>query len=772
MDEILNLDEPREPERKPDPVVDISSRLTAAPEFTGGPDARRPMGGGYVPGAAPVIASIDRRHLVDYFRIIYKRRVVVLATFAIVLGATALYTFTATPLFDARVQLLIENEEANVVNFEQVVEENRQTVDYYQTQYRILQSRVLARRTLDAEKLWDHPLIAPTESGFAGRLWNSVKSFARRSAPPPAPSGAAETAMESRVIDGYLSHLRVTPVRNSRLVDVFFSTPDPQFSARVANAHARAYIEQNLEFKFLASKEAADWLADRMGEQRKQVEASEQALQRYREQTGAMALEDRQNIVVQRLADLNAAVTKARTERIEKEAVYNQIREIQADRSAIDTFPAILNNGFIQQLKVELNQLHRQRGEMSEKLGARHPDMVKVESAIETTETRIAAEVQKVIRALHNDYQAAYTNERTLAAALDQQRAEAQELNRASIQYGALQRDAQSNRELFQGLMQRTRETGISTDLKTNNIRVVDLAEPPRRQTSPARLSNMLLGLFGGLFMALGIAFFLEYVDGRIKSPQEITEALGLPCLGMIPAVSPVQGKHDPLLTGAAPHMFVEAAKAVRTNLLFSSADESSKTVVVTSTGPGEGKTVVAANLAIALAQAGQRVLVMDCDMRRPRLHELIPNKLEPGLSNIMVGDAKAADAVRKTTTQNLWVLPAGKHPPNPAELLGSRRFRDFVKGLKDHFDWIILDSPPVMAVTDAAVIAHLANGVVFVVGAEMTQRAAARRALDQLEAAKAHFFGVVLNRVDLDRHPYYYSSYYKKEYTRYYTAS
>ena len=414
-------------------------------------------------------------------------------------------------------------------------------------------------------------------------------------------------------------------------------------------------------------------------------------------------------------------------------------------------------------MKGELAQLQRQQAQLAEKLGERHPDMVKVASAIESTQTRINAEVQKVVQALRNDYQAALANERALASALDQQRQEAQELNRASIQYGALQRDAQSNRELFQGLLQRTRETDISSDLRTNNIRVVDAAEPAREPSSPNRRNNIALGLMAGLMLGVGLAFLFEYLDGRIKSPEEIQAHLGLPCLGIVPALKSQPKQSDPLLSGRVPHVFAEAVKTIRTNLLFSSAAESSKLLVVTSTGPGEGKTVVAANLAVALAQAGQRVLIVDCDMRRPRVHVLFSLNQEPGLSNVMVGNAKASNAVRKTTTQNLWALPGGKNPPNPAELLGSKRFRDFVKTLGQHFDWIILDTPPVMAVTDAVVVSHRADGVVFVVGAEMTQRNAARHALDQLDSAKAHFFGVVLNRVDLNRNPYYYSTYFRR---------
>lgn len=762
MDQQLPIRDPKTSASPEPPALEKEPALSPAPEFSGGADARRPS-------EASVVKrwSHDHLHLREYLRVLYKRRHIAAAAFLIAFGSVAAYTFTATPIYSATAQLLIENEESNVVDFKEVVKENRQTVDYYQTQYRILSSRALARRTLDAEKLWNHPMFTARRPSLVATVkgWFGLGKQAIAE-----PKGAAETQEQSDVIDTYLNALRISPVRNSRLVQVTFLTPDAALSARIANAHAAAYIDQNLEFKFLASKEAADWLSDRMKEQRQQVEQSEQALQKYREQTGAVALEDRQNIVVQRLADLNTAVTKARTERIEKEAVYNQLKEIQTDKNALDTYPAILNNTFVQQLKAQLSELQRQQAQLADKLGERHPDMVKVRSAIDSIQTRINAEVQKVVQSTRNDYQAALANERSLQQSLDQQREEAQQLNRASIQYGALQRDAQSNKEIFSGLLQRTRQTDIATDLKTNNIRVVDAAETPRSPSSPNRRNNLIFGVVGGLFLGICLGFLTEYFDNRIKSPDEIPQHLGVSFLGLIPKIAPSVGNIDtPLISRQVPHAFSEAVRTIRTNVVFSTAEEGPKTLVVTSTGPGEGKTVVTANLAIALAQAGNRVVILDCDMRKPRVHELFGVSREPGLSNVMVGSAKASDAVRRSLVTNLWCLPAGKLPPNPAELLGSKRFREFVTSLGEHFDWIILDSPPVMAVTDATILAHFATGVVFVIGCEMTARGTARTAIAHLDSAQAKYFGAVLNLVDLNRNPYYYANYYRSDYANYY---
>jgi capsular exopolysaccharide synthesis family protein len=719
---------------------------------------------------------LDNRdpQLVNWVKVLYKRRWSAITAFSVVVMCVVLYTLTATPIYEARVQILIEKENANVVDFKQVFEQNQIADDYYQTQYKILQSRALARRVIAALQLWNHAQFrtsSPQSFSVARMLSapvNLVFTWFKTVTPSEQPQ-TDETKEQSNVIDRFLDGLTVMPVRNSRLVEVAFRSPDALLAKDVANVTAKTYIEQNLEYKFMSSKEASDWLGQQLGEQRKQVESSEQALQRYREQTDAVSLEDKQNIVVQKLADLNSAVTRAKTERIQKQAAYDQIRAIQNDRSTLDTFPTIIANTFIQQQKSELATLQRQQAQMSEKFGPRHPDMVKLQLAIQTAEAKIQAEIEKVVQSMRNDYEQALAQERSLTVALEQQKRDALDLNRKGIEYGVLARDAASNRQIFESLMQRTKETGISGELKTSNIRVVDAAETPRKPASPNVPLNLLFALLTGSALGIGVAFFFERLDNTIKTPDEIKHHLGLPFLGMIPALFDKNTITSPLINNGVPANFVESFRSARTNLLFSSADHGSRTLVITSTGPGEGKTVVAANLALALAQTGQRVLLIDADMRKPRVHSMFNKAQQPGLSNVLVGNSKASEAIHQAGVAGLWVMPAGLHPPNPAELLGSKRFKDFITSLAPHFDWVIIDTPPVMAVTDPAVVAHVANDVLFVVGAEMTSRFAAQRALEQLERAKAKCCGAVLNKVDLQHNPYYYSQYYRREYSDYY---
>lgn len=725
----------------------------------------------------------DEFHLLDYVRILHKHRWTASSVFIVVVAATTLYSVLATPIYQATARVLIESDDPKVVSFQDVLNQNQRANDYYQTQYKLLQSRAVARRALDDLQLWTNPrlgasrgtqwsigAVAAAPVRVLGRLFKKDQN--RQAAP-------TESAGQAGAINRLLSGLAVNPIVNSRLVDVTFRSPDATLAAAVANGVANAYIEQNLETRFNSSKDATDFLAGQLAQQRQKVESSQRALQQYREENDAVSLEDRQNIVVQKLADLNAAVTKARTERIQKQAAYDQIRAVQNNREALDTLPAVVSNAFIQQQKATLADLQRQRAQLSEKLGPRHPDMLKLNLAIQAAQSRIDGEISNVIQSLRNDYQQALAQEQSLAAALEQQKRDALDLNRKSIDYGVLARDATSNQQIYDSLMQRMKETGVSTELKTSNIHIVDRAEVPASPAFPRTRLNLLLSLVSGSLLGITLAFFFEYVDNRIKNPDEIRQYLGIPYLGMIPAISATHvdggrrpGEQSLLINNGVPANFAESFRTLRTNLLFSSADEGSRSLIVTSTAPGEGKTVVASNIAAALALAGERVLLVDADMRKPRVHEVFGKSQKPGLSNILVGTARASESVHKTSIPTLWILPAGEYPPNPAELLGSKRCRELLGSLRAHFDWVVIDTPPIMAVTDAAVVGHSVSGVLFVVGSEMTARASAHRAVQQLEQSRARMVGAVLNRVDLQRNSYYYSQYYRRDYSDYYETS
>jgi len=730
----------------------------------------------------------------DYVRVVYKRRWISIPVFLILFTIGAVNALRQTPIYQAHVQMLIEKDAPNVATLDQMFQsqEGWYNDDFYQTQYKILQSRSLAKRAVDMMNLWDAPRLGngpepKAQISITGMAWaavESIYSLAKKpfagepevttaaAEPEPTPEEGETRAQASR-IDEFLGGVRIAPVRNTRMVEVRYVSSDPVFAASAANGLAKAYIQQSMEFKFNTSKEASDWLAERLAEQRKAVEDSEASLQAYRERNGAVSVADNaSNIVVARLTDLNTALTRAKTERINKEALYNQLKAMEGT-PAIDTFPAILGSDYIQKLKTEYSDLQRQQAQLAERYGERHAEMIRVRSALQTADAKLKLETSKVVDSVRNEYETALNEERSLQAALDAQKGEAMSLNRKGIEFGVLQREAESNRQIYESLLQRTKETDISGERRSTNIRIVDPAQVPRGAISPNIRRDIMVTFGGSLFFAIGLAFLFEYLDSRIKSPQELKAHINVPFLGMVPVISRGKGmKSDPLLTDDVPANFAEAFKTIRTNVLFSSADDGMRSLVVTSAGPGEGKSVVSANIAIALAQTGQRVLLVDCDMRRPRVHEIFGGDQEPGLSNVLTGNAKASDAIRRSHLNGLWLLASGHIPPNPAELLGSRKFADFMISLEQHFDWVVLDTPPVLVVADSSIVANQSSGVVFVVGSDKTSRHAAKAAVEQLDSANAHVVGSILNRVDLVRNPYYYSAYYRKEYSKYYVSA
>jgi polysaccharide biosynthesis transport protein len=746
---------------------------------------------GYATGSINPAPSSEK-HVMDYVRVLYKRRWVALPVFLVLFIVGAVNALRQTPFYQSRVQLLIEKDAPNVATLDQMFQsqDGWMSDDFYQTQYRILQSRSLAKRAIDSMDLWDAPRLGngpvpkPTIS-FISLFWSGVNGaigLAKMPFADPAPvaepaavtadaTDSKETRAQSGRIDEFLGGVSVIPVRNSRIAEIRYTSTDPVFAAKAANGLAKAYIQESMEFKFNTSKEAADWLSEQLAEQRKAVEASEAALQAFRERNGTVTVADAgSDMVVARLTDLNAALTKAKTERINKESLYNQMKSVEGTAGS-DSLPVIVANDFIQKLRSDLTDLQRQQTQLAERYGPRHAEMIKIRTAVESADAKVRLEISKVIDAQKSEYEAALAQERSLQAALDAQKGEAQSLNRRGIEASVLQRELESNREIYESLLQRTKETGISSERRATNIRVIDEAEVPRGPFSPNIPRDLMMALATSLLVSVGLAFFFEQIDNRIRTPQEMKAYLPVPFLGMVPA-TPKNGPANPLINGEVPANFAEAIKTIRTNLLFSSAEDGLRTLVVTSAGPGEGKSIVAANIGLAMAQAGQRVLLIDGDMRRPRVHEIFGVDQEPGLSNVLTGNAKMADSLRKTAVAGLWTMASGHIPPNPAELLGSRRYIDFLAQLNEHFDWVIVDSPPILAVTDSAIAGRHASGVVYVVASDKTSRQAAQEAMSQLEAAGVHIIGSVLNRVDLVKHPYYYAAYYRKEYAKYYVQS
>ena len=467
---------------------------------------------------------------------------------------------------------------------------------------------------------------------------------------------------------------------------------------------------------------------------------------------------------------MNDAVGRARTARIEKQGVFDQLKGLDGNSPEVDGIAAVSQNPTIQALKAQLATLQSERSRNADRWGSNHPEMIKLNSSIATIEQQLKAEKTKVIETIRNEYRSAVANEQSLTGALEGQKRQSIDLDKKSAGYTVLERQAAGEREIYQSLLQQDKELRVIRNSRANNIQLMDVAEVPKAPYVPDHRRNLLMSVVLGLALAIGLAFGIEYLDDTVKTPDDVTRRLNLPLLGLVPAV---RGEQAPLLATDVPHDFGEAFRSLRTSLVFTSKGEGARLLGVTSTQPLEGKTTTACNLAMVLAYGGARVLLIDADMRRPGLHRTMGLPNETGLSHVLTGQARIREVVRTTSEPNLVVITAGRTPPNPSELLAGDRMRELLQKLAHGpFDWVIIDTPPVLAVTDAVVLAPMLSGFAFVVGAEMTRRGHVERAVEMMQASRQPIVGVVLNRVDFDRNKYYYSRYYGYQYKSYYGQS
>lgn len=710
-------------------------------------------------------------HLFDRLRALLRYRWVAAAVFALVLAGIGIATWSETPMYRATARILIELEDERSLAMEgvgstSVSEYSLDPEPYFQTQYRILTGRELARRALgqlDRAGLPEFNGQPPLRHGIwwlrdragivAGREWRRLRGVPEPStgAPTPLPDDAAVDLITARV--------SVEPIKSSRLVDVDYASSDPRTAALVANALVEEYVRQNLRLRQQSMSKSLEWLVEELGRQQRTVEASERAMADYRATQQATSLSDPQNIVTARLTQLNDAVTRARTVRAQRESLLRQIETLGT--SAAEAIPSISGNTYIQSIKARLADLQRQRALLAERYGEKHPEMLSLTASIQDVNQQLKAETDKAVDTIRHEYESAVLEERTLGQALNDQQRVATDVDRKSVAYTMLEREAASNRQLYETLLQREKELQVLANSRGNNVRLVERASIPAAASSPDVAGSLTLGTIVALLAAFGVVFCLDYLDDTVKAADDITRKLGLPCLGLVPAL---KGPADhPLFSTERSPQFGEAIRSLRTSVAFShSATQGRGLLMVTSAQPLEGKTTTACNLAVALAYGGARVLLVDADMRRPSVHDAFGIDASRGLADVLTDGLPLTQAVTRIQSPSLWILPAGPPPPNPSELLASPRMEELVRQLREGpFDWVVVDTPPVLAVTDASILATHATGVVFVVGANMTRRRVAERAIETLAIGGPRVLGAVLNRVAYTTNDYYSYGYY-----------
>jgi succinoglycan biosynthesis transport protein ExoP len=601
-------------------------------------------------------------------------------------------------------------------------------------------------------------------------LGDRLTQWIRRPAPAPEPPQVDETSNESSLVSAFIGRVTVTPVPESKLVDVLFQSTGADFSARAVNTLVDEYVAQNLAVKLQGTQNMLEWLDRELAAQQQRVEDSERQLADYRAREDAMSLDDKNNIVQSRLNSLNEALVRARTNRIEKESLYSQVKTL-ADTSAPETIPAIAQNPQVQTIKSHIADLQRQKAQLLERYLDKHPEVQRVNADLAEQQRQLELEAGKALQSIKNEFDRATLEERTLQQTLNEAKVDVQDLSRKSVNYNVMEQEAKSYRTVYDALLQSEKELRVSSNSRANNVRVIDHAEVPRAPITPSGRRTWLLSVALGLVAAVAVAYGLDYMNDTIKTPEDVARHLKLPFLGLIPSV---RGNKQPVLASThAPHDFSESFRSLRTALMSRYPGDGTKIMVVTSAQPLEGKTTTACNIAMALAYGGARVLLVDADMRRPGLHRPLRLTNERGLSQVLNGQARVRDVIQRTVDPNLLAITAGSTPPNPSELLSSERMKTLLTNLAHGpFDWIVVDTPPVLAVTDAVVLAPAVSGVTFVVGAEMTRRRLAERAVDTIASSHPKMVAVVLNKVDFARNKYYYSRYYGHQYKNYYAEA
>ncbi|PYN23693.1 MAG: hypothetical protein DMD99_13465 [Candidatus Rokuibacteriota bacterium] len=714
--------------------------------------ARRPA-----PAARPRLYAYPGEeegvHFWDFWHVLSRRRWTVISFFIVTVIAVTIWTFTTRPVYTSSATLRIETEQPHVVKFDEVVNDADSQQDYYQAQYKLLQSRTLANRVIGLLQLDQHPDFQQPERerGWLAQAETRVREWLVRWVPvppPPAPEETEDVALASPLTNAVLRRLLIEPVRNSRLVKISFDSHYPDLAARVPNALADAFIAQQLDQKVEATRYATQFLAKQLDETRDKLGESEEKLNRFLKANDILfvAAGDKtspaQDLITQQLTLLSDAWLKTRSERIAKESLL-----AQGSTQDVGTLPGVLQNTLVSKLKEDVGALESEYKKLGQVFKPEYPRMQQLAEKITESRRQLRTEIDRAVQALQADYQAAVRNERELEGQLTKQRLLARGLADNMAQYNLLRRDVDTSRDLYSALLARLRETQISAALFTSNIYIVDRAEISATPSRPKRSTNLVVGCIAGLLGGVVLALVFEYLDTNIKDARDVESVLRVPILGMVPSWAMRRrrelgdGDGRPFALAAQSETasdFAEAFRNLRTSLLYSSPDHPPKTITVTSLQPEDGKTSLATNLAISLVQlGGAEILLIDADMRRPNLHNILAVPQAPGLSTFLTGQAEVADVIVPTGVPNLSIIPSGRIPLNPAELLTSARLRQALDALGG-------------------------RGVVLVLRHGRASRDAAQRAIRNLMSVRAKLLGVILNDVDVRAEGYYgyYSNY------------
>jgi capsular exopolysaccharide synthesis family protein len=720
--------------------------------------------------------------ILEYWQVILKRKWVIVSVTAVLLAVSGVISFTSTPQYKATVVVLIEDPGSSTRTIQDLFNSSAAAGDwmgpYFNTQLKIIQSRRLAERVAKKMNLSARSELHAPDNAKRSllRLVGSALSLRWLFPKKPAPAKPSENlpvADPSTLYSGFvMDGLSVEPVSETQLVNVSFTSPYPRLSSDIVNTLAQEFIGFSIESRFEATQQTSEFLDAQIARVREELAQKQRELSRYGDQKKIVPLNEKENSVVSQFGEQAKAYFEAQMARINAEAGYRELNNLRAD-----SLPQLINNPTIQGLRTTYVQVQSEYADKSKTYGPNYPDLVSVKTRLDTTKAQLEGEIKKAVDAAYAAYQTALTKERSMEKFLEEKRADVTRTNNDNILYKSLETEILTKQNLLNTLQGKQEETGVSArlnGLQTSNIKIVDSAIVPEAPVSPNIPRNLIVALLLGLMFGIGLAFAADFLDNSIKEPEDMERLTGLPSLGIIPHFSsngtrknghssPYNsvygasgGEADPDLAKVSEielinHLFpkisiAEDYRTVRTAILFSHADNTARTIAFTSTSPQEGKSATLSNLAISFAQLGDRVLAVDADLRKPRLHKIFQVRNLAGLSGFLTGRATLEDAIQKTAIDNLWILPSGPHPPNPAELLNSRKMKELLGLLKEQFDYVLIDMPPVLAVIDPVIISSMTDSTVLVVRTGKTTRKPVQKTIEELRKAKADIIGVIFN--------------------------
>ncbi|MFZ0478908.1 MAG: polysaccharide biosynthesis tyrosine autokinase [Terriglobales bacterium] len=714
----------------------------------------------------------------EYLRVLIKRKWLVIACVVGIFAAVAIASLRQTPIYEAAGQIAVNKADSNVITFKDSVP----VVDYYDqsdldTEVRIIQSDLLALQVIRQLNLDRRP------------------EFGGHPDQKPANLGAdplqTDSNRASAVLGAFHTNLHVSLIPNTRIIEIHYNSTDPQLAASIVNTLAATYVEQNFKTKFESTMQASDWLSKQLIDLQMKVETSQEKLVRYQKEHEILGNDEKQNITTEKLDEINKELTAAESDRMQKEAAYRQAQssdpEVVAAAIIADSAGSGTATGshLLDTLREQQASLKIQVAELGTQFGPSYPKVAQLNNQLKETEHQLQSEINKSVDHLRGQYMAALQRENLLRESFERQKQEANKLNESAIEYSLLKRDVESNRTLYEGLLEKLKEAGVTAGLRSNNFRILSAARVPTAPVEPNIPRNLSFALVLGMITGVGLAFLLENMDNTVRTPEQAQALSALPSLGMIPLGSKTTARGAAgarlaltsskeaveTVTQVRPQsQMAESYRALRTSLLLSNLGAPPKVIMVTSARPQEGKSTTSINTAIVLAQKGVRVLLVDADLRRPSIHKVLGMGPRSGLSNVLTGSATLEQAITTSPIlPNLAILPAGTPPPNPAELLASANMRDLILQLRKDYDHIVLDTPPTLSVTDAVVLSPRADATILVIRSGHTTKQALRRARDILMQVNAHVAGVLLNAVDLTSPDYYYYYEYQGKYTEYY---